>query len=65
MRINKIEKRLLDIDGCAEYLGLSKATLYVWVCRRKIPYLKVGKLVRFDVQKIDGWLRNKQIIELN
>jgi len=59
-----IDKRFLDMDECSRYVGITKGTLYVWVCRRKIPYLKVGKLVKFDIKRIESWMRGKQINEL-
>ncbi len=60
-----LEKRYLGMDECADYLGLTKGTLYVWVCHKKIPYLKMGKLVKFDLRKIEVWLREKQIHEIS
>ena len=60
-----IEKRFLDMNECSKYVGITKGTLYVWVCRRKIPYLKIGKLVKFDVQRIERWMKNKEINEMN
>ena len=60
-----IEKRFLDMNECSKYVGITKGTLYVWVCRRKIPYLKIGNLVKFDVQRIERWMKNKEINEMN
>ena len=60
-----MEKRFLSIQGLSEYLGLSKGTVYVWVCQRRIPYLKIGKLVKFDMREIENWLKNKRIEELS
>jgi len=60
-----MEKRFLSIQELAEYLGLSKGTLYIWICRRRIPYLKIGKLVKFDMREIENWLKNKRIEELS
>lgn len=51
-----MEKRFLGIKELAEYLGITEGTVYVWVCHRKIPYLKVGRLVKFDLRKIEKWL---------
>jgi hypothetical protein len=34
------------------------------VCRRKIPYLKVGKLIKFDIKRIESWMKEKQINEV-
>ena len=60
-----IEKRYLGIDEFSQYMGVTKGTLYVWVCRRKIPYLKVGKLVKFDLRVIEEWLRENSVVELH
>lgn len=57
--------RYINIGELAEYLGLTKGTLYVWVCQRRIPYLKVGKLLKFDIIEIESWLKDKRIKELS
>ncbi len=54
-----MEKRFIGINDCAEYLGLTRGTLYVWVCHRKIPYLKMGRLVKFDLKVIEKWVKEK------
>lgn len=59
-----MDKRFLGIEELSQYLGLTKGTLYVWVCQRKIPYLKVGKLVKFDLIEIERWLKDKRIAML-
>jgi len=60
-----MERRYLKIGDLAEYLGLTKGTLYVWVCQRRIPYLKIGKLLKFDIIEIEQWLKDKRIKELS
>lgn len=60
-----MEKRFVGITDLAQYLGLTKGTLYVWVCQRRIPYLKIGKLVKFDIIEIDQWLKDKRVKELS
>jgi excisionase family DNA binding protein len=47
---------VLDIDGLAEYLLLSKSTAYRLAQRRQIPGQKVGKHWRFSRAAIEGWL---------
>ncbi|MFA5349924.1 MAG: helix-turn-helix domain-containing protein [Candidatus Omnitrophota bacterium] len=56
-----MEKRFLGINELSEYLGITKGTLYVWTCQKKIPYLKVGRLVKFDLREIETWLSKKRI----
>ncbi len=65
MNNSKMEKQLLDINDCAAYLGISKNTLYSWVNQRKIPYLKCGSLLRFNIKDIDTWLNKNKVKEIN
>lgn len=58
-----MERRFLGIKELADYLSLTKGTLYVWVCQRKIPYLKMGGALRFDLREIEDWLRDKRVKE--
>ncbi|MBN3038476.1 MAG: helix-turn-helix domain-containing protein [Candidatus Omnitrophica bacterium] len=60
-----MEKRFLGIKEMAEYLGLTVGTMYVWVCQKKIPYLKVGKLVKFDLKEIENWLKERRVEEIS
>ena len=60
-----MERRYLGIRDCSDYLGITRGTLYVWVCHRKIPYLKVGRLVKFDLRAIEGWLKKRSVAQLN
>lgn len=47
---------VLTIDELAEYLKISKSTLYKLVQERKIPGQKVGRHWRFHRETIDRWL---------
>jgi len=44
----------------ADNLNISIKTVYDWVFYRKIPYLKIGKLVRFKDTEIEKWLKEKE-----
>ena len=64
MSLLMIEKRYLGISECSQYIGVTKGTLYVWVCHKKIPYLKVGRLVKFDLRVIEKWLKENSVERL-
>lgn len=53
------KKLLLDTKEAADYLGIKKSTLYEWVIQRKIPYTKVGRLLKFRIEDLDSWLRKR------
>lgn len=47
---------LLDIDQLANRLGTSHRHIRRLVAERRIPYVKVGRLIRFDPGEIATWL---------
>lgn len=65
MNFSFSEKRYLGISECSQYIGVTKGTLYVWVCHKKIPYLKVGRLVKFDLKVIEKWLKENSVERIN
>jgi excisionase family DNA binding protein len=48
--------QLLDIEGLAGKLATSVRHVRRLVAERRIPYLKVGHLVRFDPEEVLHWL---------
>lgn len=57
-QINK-EKQLLNTEEASEFLGISRNTLYEWVLQRKIPFIKVGRLLKFKQKDLDKWLKKR------
>jgi len=60
-----MERRFIGISELSEYLGLPKGTLYTWAWQRRIPYLKIGKLLKFDIIEINQWLKDKRVKEIS
>ena len=56
-----MKKRLLDIKELSEYLGLKKHTIYTWVSQRRIPFVKCGRLTKFDMESIDNWIKENSV----
>lgn len=52
--------KLVDISEFSEKLNIKKKTIYDWVHKGLIPYIKLGRLVRFDPDDIDRWLKSKR-----
>jgi excisionase family DNA binding protein len=57
--------QLLSIDQLADRLGTTVRHVRRLVADKRIPYLKVGKLVRFDADEITEWLKNHRHPEAN
>ena len=50
--------QLLTIDQLAGRLGITERHVRRLVAEKRIPYLKVGRFVRFDPGEITKWLRD-------
>lgn len=58
-----MNQRLLNVKEVSELTGLSKNTIYCWVSQRRIPFVKCGRLTKFDLQKIDEWIEENSVEE--
>ena len=52
--------RLITVEELAKYLNLNPHTIYMWVEQKKIPFIKIGRMVRFDLIEIEEWLTSKK-----
>ena len=49
--------RWQSVDEIAEYLGVSKDTVYTWVTSKGMPGHKVGRFWKFKKDDVDTWVR--------
>ena len=57
MRSNEIvDKRLLNVREAAQYLGLEVDTVYKKARLRELPFVKVGRALRFDVKALERFI---------
>ena len=54
-----MEKQLLTTIELSQVLNVSRQSIYKW---RKdgMPFYKIGKAVRFDLEEIKEWLQTKK-----
>jgi excisionase family DNA binding protein len=52
-----MDDRWLSVDEIAEYLGLSKDTVYTWISAKSMPAHRVGRLWKFKREEVDGWVK--------
>lgn len=57
-------RKLIPIQQAAQYTGLSPHTLYTMVSQRRIPYVKVGRLVKFDLDLLDKWIKQHTVMPM-
>jgi excisionase family DNA binding protein len=51
------DNALLDTVQLAAFLGVHEMTVRRWVMKRKIPFVKVGRSVRFEKERVLERLR--------
>jgi excisionase family DNA binding protein len=58
---NAIGRRLLNVREAAQYLGLEVDTVYKKARLREVPYVKVGRALRFDVKALERFIEQHTI----
>lgn len=56
-------RRLIDINELSELWSVPKTTLYNWVNQGRLPHVKLGRSLRFDVMQIER-LREQSTMDL-
>jgi len=54
-------KRLLTVDETAAFLNVKVSKIRSMVFRKEIGFIKIGALLRFDVDDLLSWLKSKKI----
>ena len=55
------EARLLNVQEAARYMAVSVSTLYGWVWQRRIPFVKMGRALRFDVHDLNRFIETSRV----
>ena len=51
-------RALVNVNELSGILSVAKGTLYQWVYLRRIPFIKAGRCLRFDVEEVITSLRH-------
>jgi excisionase family DNA binding protein len=54
-------EQLIDIAELERRTAIKQATLRKQVLQRKIPFVKIGRLVRFDLSEIEAWIKERKV----
>jgi excisionase family DNA binding protein len=43
------------------YLKVSKPTIYQWIAKNLIPYIRINqRVIRFDLEKVDAFMKEHE-----
>ncbi len=57
--------RWLSVEEIAEYLGVSKDTVYEWISKRELPAHRVGRFWKLKADEVDSWVRTGKAAEVD
>lgn len=55
-----MQSTYLDANELAQALKIKKPTVRLWT-RLGMPHLRAGRLVRFRLEDVEGWLKQRQL----
>lgn len=64
--LNTQNNELLDEQQAAAFLGLSSGTLRVWRSTKRydIPFVKIGRSVRYRRAALEAWIDSRTMRQL-
>jgi excisionase family DNA binding protein len=57
--------KLLSVTEFADAVGLSPKTIRQWVWMRRVPYVRVGRAIRFRQETVEEILRRGEVPALD
>ena len=48
----------LSVEQIAEYLGVSRDTVYTWIAAKEMPAHRLGRLWKFKKEEVDSWVKS-------
>lgn len=53
-----IIEKWVTLKEVQSYLGVRRETVLQWIAKRNLPAYKVGRLWKFKLTEVDGWVRS-------
>ncbi len=65
MSLSNASNDWMTLEQLADFLQLKPKAIYDMTHRRKIPFTKIGRRLRFNRHDIERWLNKNRCEELN
>ena len=57
--VPKLSETWISVEQIAEHLGVTQDSIYRWIDAKGLPAHKIGRLWKFKVSEVDGWVRRE------
>jgi len=47
-----------SVEQIADYLGVSRDTVYTWISAKGMPAHRLGRLWKFKQEEVDSWVKS-------
>jgi excisionase family DNA binding protein len=55
------EPGLFDARRTAAFLGIKVSTVYAWCARGRLPFVRLGRALRFDQKSLSRWIDEQRV----
>lgn len=62
-KMNSTVERWYSMKEICEHLGVSRDTVLIWIEKREMPAVKMGRLWKFKVSEVDEWTKSGKAAE--
>ncbi|WP_448873871.1 helix-turn-helix domain-containing protein [Desulfobulbus propionicus] len=52
-----VQEPWVSVDVVANHVGIAKDTVYRWIESKGLPAHRIGRLWKFKLSEVDGWVR--------
>ena len=55
---------LINVQEVAQRLNMAVTTIYKMVSQRRIPFVKIGGALKFDLPALEKWLKEQTVLPM-
>ena len=55
------EEGLVGVERAAALLGIQVSTMYTWCEKRRVPHIRIGRALRFDLADLSRWVAEHRV----
>jgi excisionase family DNA binding protein len=64
MVVSQTKESFVNVKDASQYLGIKENTVRLWCQEKKIPYYKIGNLLKFKLSELERWAAKKKVNRL-
>ena len=54
-------EKLLTVKDLEDRLNIPRSTIRAWIYQKRIPVVRIGRLVRFKESDLERWIKDQEV----